>query len=362
MKFFESDETKVVSSEDYNYVFSKKTGQFARWGKTKEDDPEYSPYGPEILDLEISDGNCKFSCPFCYKGNAYGKPGYHMSLSQFKTVLSKFPKTLTQIAFGITSMNANPHFFEIMEHSRVMGVIPNFTMKGLEVIDTETAERIASLCGAVAVSIDMAHKDIGYNLIQKLTDAGMTQVNIHQVLSMESIDQAKEIVDDIKSDYRLAKMNAIVFLQFKNKRSGSSYGKDKYHSISSVEVYADLINYCESKNVNFGFDSCSAPLFMKSCKNPKQIQFAEPCESGLFSSYVNCHGDFFPCSFSEGEGDWKEGLSVLNCDDFMKDIWNHPRVVEWRSVLISSSKKCECIFANSCRSCPIYPEINSCKK
>ena len=361
MKILESSNNKIVTSEKYNYIFNKDTGYFARWGETRDEDPEFSPYGPEILDLEISDGDC-FNCKFCYKGNKTGQASTHMTLEQFKTVLSKFPRTLTQIAFGITKLHANPDFFKILEYSKSKGIIPNFTMKGLEVIDDTTASLIAATCGAVAVSIDMSHKNLGYDLIKKLTDAGMTQVNIHHMLAEETLDQAKEIVNDMKNDPKLSKMNAIVFLQFKNKATGNSFGKDQFHSIKSITEYARLINFCESMQINYGFDSCSAPLFMKSSVNERQIQFAEPCESGLFSSYVNCHGDFFPCSFSEGEGTWTEGLSVLNCKDFMEDIWYHPRVVKWREALMSSSKNCNCKFAIKCRSCPIYPEINSCKK
>ena len=50
--------------------------------------------------------------------------------------------------------------------------------------------------------------------------------------------------------------------------------------------------------------------------------YIEPCESGgKYSSYININSDYFPCSFSEGQGDWKNGLSVSKCENFMKDIW-----------------------------------------
>lgn len=61
----EDDTEKVVISEDYNYVFSKVTGQFARWGRTMEEDPTYSPIGPEIADVEISVNGCSGGCSFC---------------------------------------------------------------------------------------------------------------------------------------------------------------------------------------------------------------------------------------------------------------------------------------------------------
>ena len=56
MQVLEKNNVKQVISRDYNYLFNKKSGYFARWGKTKEDDPQLAPF-PEILDLEISSGN-----------------------------------------------------------------------------------------------------------------------------------------------------------------------------------------------------------------------------------------------------------------------------------------------------------------
>jgi len=67
----ENEYAKVVVGEDYNYIFLKKdmfghmTGYFKRWGKSPEDDPQFSPIGPEILDLEISVNGCPNACSFC---------------------------------------------------------------------------------------------------------------------------------------------------------------------------------------------------------------------------------------------------------------------------------------------------------
>lgn len=47
MVIFETPKQKIVRSKGYNYEFNKKTGFFARWGKVKEDDPLFSPFGPE---------------------------------------------------------------------------------------------------------------------------------------------------------------------------------------------------------------------------------------------------------------------------------------------------------------------------
>ena len=36
----EDDEFKIRKSSDYNFIFNKRTGVFARWGVIKEDDPD----------------------------------------------------------------------------------------------------------------------------------------------------------------------------------------------------------------------------------------------------------------------------------------------------------------------------------
>ena len=62
----DGDVKKAFISPGYNYVFDKRSGFFARWGETQEQDPSYSPFGPELLDLEISSGgDCLGNCPFC---------------------------------------------------------------------------------------------------------------------------------------------------------------------------------------------------------------------------------------------------------------------------------------------------------
>lgn len=162
MKFnvIESNTTKAIRSKYYNYNFDKRTGNFARWGQTLEDDPAYAP-GPEILDIEISSGKCSGSCKFCYKENNALKKTDNMTFPQFKNILDKMPETLTQIAFGICDIDTNPDFFKMMEYSRAKGVIPNFTCNGYGTTP-EFAEKVASLCGAVAVSVGGGKKTKKY--------------------------------------------------------------------------------------------------------------------------------------------------------------------------------------------------------
>jgi len=145
-------QVRTLQSPRYNYLFRKSDGFFARWGETKQHDPEYSPFGPEIADIEISTVchgvGCK-PCSFCYKSNT--ARGHNMRLDTFKRVFTALPPTVTQIAFGIGDIDANPDLWAILRHCREYDVVPNITINGDRMTD-EHYQRLASLCGAVAVS------------------------------------------------------------------------------------------------------------------------------------------------------------------------------------------------------------------
>jgi hypothetical protein len=343
-QLFENDKVKILRSPDYNYNFNKKNGYFERWGAEEKDDPSYSPFGPEILDLEISSGKCSGNCHFCYKQNGINEQEYNMTFEQFKVIFDKMPKVLTQIAYGLCDMHTNPDTFKMMQYAREYGVIPNFTTNGKDVTDC-VAELSARLCGALAVSI--VDKEKSYNAIKLFSDtvkrlgdkATLKQINIHQLLSMETFEKAKQIVVDVATDPRLKNVNAIVFLQYKHKNPNSPF-----HSMLDPIKYRELVDHCEKYKVNYGFDSCSCGLFMSSVKDHKNYemfkQVSEPCESGIFSAYTNCKGVYFPCSFCEEMGEWKDGVDILNCVDFVKDIWNNECLITFRNNLLKNGRKC----------------------
>lgn len=171
LKIIENKKYKICKSSDYNFIFNKENGFFARWGKTKNDDPQYGP-SPEILDLEISSGKCSGMCKFCYKDNGEDFNTKHMTLEEFKVIFHKIPKTLTQIAFGICDVDSNPDFFDMMSYARENGVIPNYTCNGLKITD-EVAEKTARMCGAVAVS--MVDENKTFEAIRKFSNATLNR-------------------------------------------------------------------------------------------------------------------------------------------------------------------------------------------
>jgi MoaA/NifB/PqqE/SkfB family radical SAM enzyme len=329
----ETDNHKILRSKYYNYNFSKKTGYFARYGETAMDDPEWSSFGPEIADIEIST-ICNQGCEFCYKSNT--SVGKNMDLATFAKVFDNLPKTVGQIAFGIGSINANVDMFGIFSYCRTYGVIPNVTINGFHMNDY-FYEGLVAYCGAVAVSL--YDYDVCYDAVENLGKRGMKQVNIHAMLSEETYDRCMQVLKDSKTDVRLKKfLNAVVFLWLKPKGRG-----ERLHQVSR-EKYEALVNYALVNNIRIGFDSCSASNFLK-CPNTEQFkEFVEPCESTLFSIYISVDGVAYPCSFAEGVC---EGVSVIE-NEFMNGVWMSEPFVNFRNKVTGTKDE------NGCRMCLLY--------
>jgi MoaA/NifB/PqqE/SkfB family radical SAM enzyme len=348
----ENSNVKLVRSENYNYNFNKNTGYFERWGKLKKDDPQFA-FANEILDIEITDicagprrscdktGDTGYTykrvpCEFCYKSNTPNNKK-NMSLDNFKIILDKMKvhNIINQLAFGADAQaESNPDLWAMADYARANGVIPNITVAD---ISDEVADKLVKVMGAVAVS-RYADKSVCYDSVKKLADRGLKQVNIHQLVCVETLDQVKETFRDSKTDERLKGLNAIVMLSLKKKGRGVGYNS------LSQEQFKELVDLAFDSHISIGFDSCGCGKFLLSIKGRpdyKELEMlTEPCESGIFSSYIDVNGNFFPCSFAEGTENWKDGLDVIHCENFVKDIWNHPRVIEFRNTLLKCGRNC----------------------
>jgi MoaA/NifB/PqqE/SkfB family radical SAM enzyme len=392
----DTENYKALISEDYNFFFNKKDGFFVRWGKGDGTEPEkitkqdmdlfilwsaiwksegltFDPKQfvsdlktdgsetnslPEILDFEVS--TCCFGpsiksengkiikarpCKFCYKSNT--NKGSYMSTDDFKKIIDKMPNSLMQCALGIGNVD-QPNLFDMMDYLIEKDIKPNITING-DRMTPEIYDGLSSRCGAISISYyDL---DLTFNAVYELaTIRKMKQINIHFFLSEETFEKGMQLIEDAKKDLRMKDLNAIVFLSAKLRGNAE---KNNFH-ILSQEKYNIIAKKALESGISVGMDSCSAQktrLAYKDLSNYKNIdQCVEPCESTLYSTYINHSGIFFPCSFSEGieyaPGDWKNGISVLDCDDFLKDVWFNSKTKVF-SDEVRECRKCG-------KSCPIF--------
>ena len=342
---------RLISHPHYNFFFDYINGYSYRCGKSIQDDPLFSPIGPEILDMEIST-ICSQGCEFCYKSNT--SKGKNMSYHTFRKIFDKMPPNLTQIAFGIGDLDGNPHLKNILNYcdgnvnSQKHYVVPNITINGYNLTD-DYIQLFVDCCGAVAVS--HYEDDVCFDAVHRLIRGGMKQVNIHQMLSEETYEDSIRLMKSYLKDDRLKGLKAIVFLSLKTKGRGITY------TPLSQSGMNQLVKFAFKHNVPIGFDSCSTLKFFRSIQDhPNKINFkttAEPCESSLFSSYINVNGEFYPCSFIEGSmNNWLngEGIDVIHCNDFLEDVWYHDKTKQFREQLLQTSQNNEC----DCRECPVF--------
>ncbi len=158
--------------------------------------------------------------------------------------------------------------------------------------------------------------------------------NMHIMISQETLGNVWETLTDIvMKEPKLAGLNAIVFLSLKKK------GRGVGHNPISQEEFTRITEFCIENKISFGFDSCSAPKFLKAVEGHKDEEHfkmvAEPCESTRFSVYIDVNGEMYPCSFCEGIEGWGRGISVSKCQDFVKDVWMDEKTVDFRSKCIS---------------------------
>ena len=340
----------------FNLLCGRNTGKTWKWGKTVEENPTHCPWGPEIADIEITTacngirdkaGN-RAPCMFCYKSNSAS--GTYMSFDKFKEVLDRMVKahTLTQVALGVDAQaRTNPDLEKILAYCLYHGVVPNITVAD---IDQPTAELLVKYCGAIAVSwYPLRNAQACYDSLKLLNDEKVkqnksTQLNIHALLCLETLPFFDELFAKLEGELKDI-VRATVLLSLKKKGRGGSRHR------ANQEQFNMLIDRFIEKRLVFGMDSCGANKFLKWIElHPGKEgfkQMIESCESTLFSSYINVHGEFFPCSFMEGEAGWEEGIQVCDYDDFSV-VWHHPQVEEWRK------RALWCIGCKGSNECPYW--------
>jgi len=272
----------------------------------------------------------------CYKSNT--SKGKNMSLNTFKDIFQRIPKNLTQVAFGIGSIDANPDLWKIMEYCRDNPhneVVPNITVNGKDISD-EHVSRLSTICGAVAVS---HYNDSDcFSSVDRLGRAGLKQVNIHKVLCMETYNECINLINQVRIEEELERLNAIVFLLMKPKGS-----RNRTTQLRNLDMYKNLITRAMTMDVPIGFDSCSAPSFLKVIQdNPdKKLleMICEPCESYCFSLYINVNGEVFPCSFCDEEPGHNP-IKIQNTENFLRDVWESPQAESFRNKLMANERKC----------------------
>ena len=332
-------------SQSYKTIFNQKTGFFIRLEDKAGLEPSWCSFGPELMDISITNW-CDKGCAHCYKESNIN--GNHLSVADYATILEQAAQMkVLQIALGGGNPNQHPNFYEMLRLTREeFNIVPSYTTNGRGLSESVLAST-KEYCGAVAVSVYEPYTDT-FLAIQKLLDHGI-HTNIHFVLTNKSVNTAIEWLENPPKI--LKNINAVIFLNYK------PVGRNPRQELllKNSQKYATFFQLTEKKYpFKIGFDSCSISGITRFMKVPSM--FIERCEAGRFSMYISEDNKMYPCSFMINK---IEGVPVTKYN--IQTVWqSHNSFTRIRAQL--SEKKCSgCIVHSDCfGGCPIFPEINLC--
>ena len=307
---------------------------------------------PHLLDVGIMGhcehglcGKCEQAGIQCYQnGGNLERP--NMSFADFKTIADQCSGKVHQFALGGRGdPDMHEHFQKILEYSRNKDIVPNMTTSGYG-LTKENAKIIAQYCGAAAVS--WYRNDYTYRAIEMLVDAGAT-VNVHYVLSNDSIDEAIEILQAGKLPAGVSRM---IFLLFKPVGHGD-YANVIPAGDKRIETLFALFDDPEVTKI-VGYDSCCVPALVNYNKEIDPQSY-DTCEGARFSAYVSSEMWLTPCSFDQ-QG--KYAFNLRNAT--IAGAWESAEFEQFRNELRNACPDCghkEICFGG----CPITPEIVLCE-
>lgn len=334
------------TNQKYSTIFNQQNGVFMRIEDDGSPEPFWCEYGPELIDISITNW-CDRGCSFCYKDS--NPKGAHMNLENYMRILNEVTKMqVSQIALGGGNPNQHPHFCEILRLTRDFGIVPSYTTNGRG-LSEEILEKTKKYCGAVAISAYEPYEEMK-NVVLKLKAFGI-KTNIHFLLTSTSMDTAISWLEDPPE--MLDNINAIIFLNYKPVGQNPST-KLLANKNKNIEKFFNLVK--DQKRIKMGFDSCSISGIVQYLQ--VNSIFIESCEAARFSMYISEDLMMYPCSFMAGRF---EGVDLSK--NQIQDVWRNSLVFESfrQSIKLGECKTCaqnRVCFGG----CPIYPEINFCEK
>lgn len=332
----------------YNFFGDASTGITMRWGDSVETNPHRAPW-PELADISISN-YCTKGCKFCYKDST--SEGAILSAEDYRFVLSSMQHekwgNVFQVALGGGEPLEHPEFLKIIDITREMGIVPNFTTNGVH-LNAAIAKAIRGKVGSVAISVGNGN-ELDPDKIKLLTNEGI-KTNIHFVLDSDSIRDANKLLEGCYNDI-LQDINGVIFLTYKPKGRASAE-----HCLTLDSALERFISMTEKNEcaTRIGFDACFVPILMKF--TGIDVDYIDACECGYFSVYIDEQMNVKPCSFANNEA-YTYNLKQYDFDT----IWNK-KFEGYRSEMETHVCSNECKNKENCRGkCLYFEELALCFK
>jgi radical SAM protein with 4Fe4S-binding SPASM domain len=330
----------------YSTLFNARTGFSARVPERGKPEPFWSPHGPELMDISITNW-CDKGCIFCYKSST--RHGSHMALRDYMRVIDEAAKMGTfQVALGGGNPNQHPDFEEILDYTAMKGIVPNYTTNGRGLTES-ILKATQRNCGAVAVSAYAPYVELADTM--RLLAKYRIKTNVHFIVDSESVSTAIDWLRD-PPDF-LSTINALVFLNYKP--SGRKIFEERLlRNSPRVDEFFKLATSSDAK-LKVGFDACCVSGVF--ARTGASTSLVDACDAGRFSLYVSEDLKVYPCSF-------QSGLALgdqLTDENSLLDIWHNSENVRSFRSYFASDRCGGCSHRRNCMNgCPIFDQLVVC--
>lgn len=330
LNILENANEKFATSPAFNTIFNKKTGFTATWGKTFEDDPPYCPYGPTILDIEVSEviskeeadnlksrfhivtkGGCNgVGCrEFCYKNNGLHTYTKHLSLEGIRRILNRMA---TSIVIKFNDNSITEYYTDDVDYHTVCDLQVGEMINDLYVVSIQRKYLLQQ--AALGICSADSHPQL-FEIAQEFRNRGIIpNITVNGIgftpsLAQKYVKNFSAIAVSVNSMNKDAAYNTIEMLcgagctqvnihyvvsnenldnrdafllvddiitdiRLKNLnavvflayKNTRPKQKSPYTTIKDVQKLSPLYEYCQKHKIKYGMDSCSGPIYLQSIK------------------------------------------------------------------------------------------------
>jgi len=318
-----------IHSYTYNYYVKKRL-------------PARCPIPPVALQIETSTA-CNLRCKMCEYSYQTGK-GRLMSLEEFRTILSKFPSTISLDLTGIGEPFCNPNFINMARLAKSRGANVVFSTNGLLMKEDYMDDLIDMGVDSISFSVDASTKETHERIRVGSSFEKLIQ-NI-SVLS-EKVSRSRTKRTRLQLSYTISKDNIAEAEQFPQLARQVGVNTVFYRDLLTF----DAGGYSEEDRIDTLFDKeFRRRLKEKILSEASRLGInAYPCESltevdGIrkklcyrpwTTCFVDVSGNFYPCCRLTQQNIDITHFSFGNIlEDELKDIWNTSKYQSLRKGIV----------------------------
>lgn len=292
---------------------------------------------------------CSAKCPHCYMASGKKDAG-ELDTESFKKALDILAELkVFHVALGGGDALERPDLFDIAEHARKKGLVPNLTVSGLK-ITPGIAEKM-KIFGQVNVSLDGVgphyHVFRGKNMfavadhaIDLLVSAGV-DTGINCVVGRKNFGGIADMFEYAANK----RLNEIEFLRFKPSGRGQRlYRQERTTYEQNIALTPMLAKLAVEYTIVAKIDCSFVPMF---CYHQPPRQVLESmatygCEAGNVLLGVSSNGTVSGCSFLQSPG-----LSVFDLGSVRARAAHFEKIRTWPQR--APEPCCNCKYLDICK-------------